>query len=53
MTGCDSMKTRKKLLSGARGIWLRKPETKVKESARIYKRKGRRTEEKTPAPESS
>ncbi|MFX4262270.1 hypothetical protein ACOBQJ_08710 [Pelotomaculum propionicicum] len=44
------MKTRKKLLSGARGLWLRKPETKVKESAKIYKRKGRRSEEKKPDP---
>jgi len=45
------MKIRKKILSGARGIWLRKPETKVKQSARIYKRKGRRSEEKKPDPE--
>lgn len=44
------MKTRKKLLSGARGLWLRKPETKVKESAKMYKRKGRRSEEKKPGP---
>lgn len=42
------MKTRKKLLSGARGFWLRKPETKVKESAKIYKRKGRRSGENKP-----
>jgi hypothetical protein len=44
-TGCDKMKKRKKLLSGARGYWLRKPETKVKQSAKIYRRKGRRKEE--------
>jgi hypothetical protein len=51
MTGCDNMKTRKKLLSGARGYWLRKPETKVKQSAKIYRRKGRRSEDKKPSPE--
>jgi hypothetical protein len=48
LTGCDSMKTRKKLLSGARGLWLRKPETKVKESAKIYKRKGVAAKKKSP-----
>ncbi len=37
---------KKKVLSGARGVWLRRPETRVKESARIYKRKGRRKEGK-------
>jgi hypothetical protein len=38
-------KAGKKILSGARGVWLRKPETKIKESAKIYKRKGRRRQE--------
>lgn len=38
-------KAQRKILSGARGVWLRKPETKIKESAKIYKRKGRRRED--------
>lgn len=43
------MRIGRKLLSGARGVWRRKPETQVKESAKIYKRKGRRREDKNPA----
>jgi len=45
------MKTRKKILSGARGIWLRKPETKIKQSAKLYRRKGRKSEDKKLDPE--
>ena len=40
--GTEMKVKRKKKLSGARGTWLRKPQTQVEPNAKIYRRKGRR-----------
>lgn len=41
LTVKKTVKVKRKPLSGARGTWLRKPQTQVLPNAKAYKRKGR------------